>query len=133
VVTSTGVGAANAAGPLLEAFVASSPAIHITGQVDAAYVDGDRGFPHGAKDQLGMLDRIDKAAFRAARTEEIQAHVEPIALPGPKPPDAAPLASAAELIRQARRPLIRAGGGTIASGASEALTNLAERTRTARR
>src|ERR1700730_2202304 len=49
VVTSTGVGAANAAGPLLEAFVASSPVLHITGQVDAAYVMGDRGALHGAK------------------------------------------------------------------------------------
>src|SRR2546428_10802328 len=35
VITSTGVGAANAAGPLLEAFSASSPLIHVTGQVDA--------------------------------------------------------------------------------------------------
>src|SRR6266571_4876977 len=33
VITSTGVGAANAAGPLLEAFVASSRVLHITGQV----------------------------------------------------------------------------------------------------
>jgi acetolactate synthase-1/2/3 large subunit len=71
VVTSTGVGAANAAGPLLEAFVASSPVLHITGQVDAAYVDGDRAFLHGAKDQLAMLDRVGKAAFRASRTEAI--------------------------------------------------------------
>src|ERR1700704_5903831 len=39
VLTSTGVGAANAAGPLLEAFGASSPVIHVTGQVDAAYLD----------------------------------------------------------------------------------------------
>ena len=71
VVTSTGVGAANAAGPLLEAFVASSPVIHITGQVDAAYLDQDVGFLHGAKDQLGMLDRVSKAAFRAPSTDEI--------------------------------------------------------------
>src|SRR5207247_10819794 len=70
-ITSTGVGAANAAGPLLEAFVASSPVLHITGQVDAAYLDQDRGFLHGAKDQLGMLDRVSKAAFRAPSTDEI--------------------------------------------------------------
>ena len=50
---------------------ASSPVIHITGQVDAAYVDQDRGFLHAAKDQLGMLDRVGKAAFRAASTDEI--------------------------------------------------------------
>ena len=73
VITSTGVGAANAAGPLLEAFVASSPVLHITGQVDSAFVDGDRAPLHGAKDQLTMLDRVGKAAFRAARTEDIAA------------------------------------------------------------
>ena len=158
-VTSTGVGAANAAGPLLEAFVASSRVLHITGQVDAAYVHEDRAFLHGAKDQLAMLDRVGKAAFRAARTEEIpdvmrqamqlavsgrpgpvsvevpidqqyrsiEARVEPISLPGPQPPDPSTIERAAELIRQARRPLIWAGGGTIASGASEALRRLAAR------
>ena len=50
---------------------ASSPVIHITGQVDAAYLDQDVGFLHGAKDQLGMLDRVSKAAFRASSTDEI--------------------------------------------------------------
>src|SRR6266511_4554236 len=39
VITSTGVGAANAAGPLLEAFVANSPILHITGQVESPYVE----------------------------------------------------------------------------------------------
>ena len=72
-VTSTGVGAANAAGPLLEAFVASSRVLHITGQVDAANIDDDRAPLHAAKDQLGMLDRVGKAALRAARTEDIPA------------------------------------------------------------
>ncbi len=73
VITSTGVGAANAAGPLLEAFVANSPILHITGQVESPYVEHDKGFLHGAKDQLGMLDRVSKAALRAARTEDIPA------------------------------------------------------------
>src|SRR5438552_6711045 len=71
VITSTGVGAANAAGALLEAFSASSPVIHVTGQVEQAYLDEDRGFLHGAKDQLGMLDRVGKAAFRATSCEDI--------------------------------------------------------------
>ena len=71
VITSTGVGAANAAGSLLEAFSASSPVIHITGQVEQSFLDLDKGFLHGAKDQLGMLDRVCKAAFRARTTEEI--------------------------------------------------------------
>src|ERR1700738_3447876 len=71
VITSTGVGAANAAGALGGAVAGRAPVIHITGQVDAAYVDHDRGFLHAAKDQLGMLDRVGKAAFRAASTDEI--------------------------------------------------------------
>lgn len=160
VITSTGVGAANAAGPLLEAFAASSPVIHITGQVEAAYADQDRGFLHGAKDQLGMLDRVGKAGFRAASTDEIPdilrmaiqlavagrpgpvsveipidqqyrsvaARVDPIPLPGPVVPDGGSIDQAVRLLQQARRPLIWAGGGTIAAGATAALRQLAERT-----
>src|SRR4051794_35406162 len=44
VLTSTAGGAANASAPLLEAFAASSPVLHITGQVEAAYVDKDKAF-----------------------------------------------------------------------------------------
>ena len=43
-------------------------------------------------------------------------------------PDAAQLERAARLIRAARRPMIVAGGGTIYSGATEALRAFAERT-----
>src|SRR6266581_6835642 len=73
VITSTGVGAANAAGSLTEAFVASSPVIHITGQVDSAHVDVERGFLHQPKDQLAMLDCVGKAAFRVESTEDVAA------------------------------------------------------------
>ncbi len=158
-ITSTGGGAANAAGPLLEAFVANSPVLHITGQVEAQYLDQDKGFLHGAKDQLGMLERVSKAAFRAARTEDIpgvlrqavqtalsgrpgpvsveipidqqyrsvDASVEPIERPKPVTPDAAALREAVALLERAKRPLIWAGGGVIAAGASQALVQLAER------
>src|SRR5205823_6790354 len=71
VITSTGVGAANAAGPLLEAFVAGSPVLHITGQIDTGHLDQNRAALHEAKDQLGMLARVCKAALRAERTEDI--------------------------------------------------------------
>jgi acetolactate synthase-1/2/3 large subunit len=160
VITSTGVGAANAAGPLLEAFSASSPVIHVTGQVDKAYLDQDRGFLHGAKDQLAMLDRVGKAALRAASTEQIPSvmrtavelalsgrpgpvsveipidqqyrsvqtpGVDPFEVPGPAAPDPMSIEHAAELLQRARRPLIWAGGGTIKSGASDVLRQLAER------
>ena len=160
VITSTGVGAANTAGALLEAFSASSPVIHVTGQVDAAYLDADRGFLHGAKDQLTMLDRVGKAGLRAASTEEIPsamrqaiqlaqsgrpgpvsieipidqqyraidaAPIDAIEPPEPRRPQQSDIARAAQLIRRAQRPLIWAGGGTIASGASDVLRTLAER------
>jgi acetolactate synthase I/II/III large subunit len=160
VLTSTAGGAANAAAPLLEAFSASSPVLHVTGQVEAAYVDQQRGSLHEAKDQLGMLERVGKAAFRASRTEDIpellrQAiqlaqrgrpgpvsveipidqqyrsiaaqRVDPIPAPMPSPPDTEALAQAADLLRNAQRPLLWAGGGAISANASEALTALAER------
>jgi acetolactate synthase-1/2/3 large subunit len=160
VITSTGVGAANAAGPLLEAFSASSRLIHVTGQVESTFVEGDRAFLHGAKDQLAMLDRVGKAAFRAARTEDIPGvlaravvvavsgrpgpvsveipidqqyrsiEAEPVpAIHGPDrvAPQAGTIESASQLLRQARRPLIWAGGGVNASGAWSELKGLAER------
>ncbi len=160
VITSTGVGAANAAGSLLEAFSASAPVIHVTGQVEQAFVDEDKGFLHGARDQLNMLDRCGKEALRALRTEDVAptlrqaielaqqgrpgpvsveipidqqyrvietGRVEPIGRPQAIPPDAGALQLAAQLIAHARRPLIWAGGGTIAANASSELRQLAER------
>lgn len=70
-ITSTGVGAANAAGPLLEAFAASSSVLHITGQVDTAYLDQDRGVLHAGKDQLATLRGVGKEALRAMRSEDV--------------------------------------------------------------
>ena len=158
--TSTGVGAANAAGSLTEAFVASSPVIHVTGQVDSAYIDLERGFLHQPKDQLALLDRVGKAALRAESTDDIAAvmrraiqlaqagrpgpvsveipidqqyrsidapAVDVIQRPSPPRPHPSAIERAAELIQQAKRPLIWAGGGTIASGASDAVRALAER------
>ncbi|HEX6511755.1 MAG TPA: thiamine pyrophosphate-binding protein [Chloroflexota bacterium] len=71
-ISSTGVGAANAAGPLVEAYVGSSPVLHLTGQVDSAHVSHDRGVLHQPKDQLGLLKSAGKDAFRALRTETIE-------------------------------------------------------------
>ncbi len=160
VLTSTGVGAANAAGSLTEAFVASSPVLHVTGQVDSAYVDVERGFLHQPKDQLTVLDRVGKAAFRATTTEDIPAvmrralqlaqagrpgpvsveipidqqyrridapAVDPVPRPAPPRPHPSDVECAARLIRRAKRPLIWAGGGAIASGAADEVRALAER------
>lgn len=71
VITSTGVGAANAAGPLLEAFDAATPVLHLTGQVDSAYVDTNRALLHANPRQLTMLGAVGKVALRAPRTEDV--------------------------------------------------------------
>ena len=63
-VTSTGTGAANAAGAQVEAQTAGTPLLHLTGQIERAFLDRGRGYIHEARDQLGMLRAISKRAFR---------------------------------------------------------------------
>jgi len=63
-ITSTGTGAGNAAGALIEALTAGTPMLHLTGQIEAEYLDRDLGFIHEAPAQLGMLQSVSKAAFR---------------------------------------------------------------------
>ena len=64
VITSTGAGAGNAAGSLIEAQTNGTPLLHITGQIDSPYLDQAKGFIHECKDQFGMLKAISKEAFR---------------------------------------------------------------------
>lgn len=63
-VTSTGTGAGNAAGALIEALTAGTPMLHLTGQIEADYLDRDLGYIHEAPAQLAMLESVSKAAFR---------------------------------------------------------------------
>ncbi len=158
-ITSTGPGAANAAGATLEALAANSPVLHITGQVETPYLDRYRGFLHEAKDQLGMLRAITNYAVRATTTAGIPAtladamratrypHPGPAAIeipidlqyaegefelpdttiPSPPPLDDATVSSVVAALRDAHRPVIWAGGGIVAAGASAELTRLAER------
>jgi acetolactate synthase-1/2/3 large subunit len=65
-VTSTGTGAGNAAGALVEAMTAGTPLLHLTGQVDTAHLDRNDGYIHEAPTQLAMLKAVSKAAFRIA-------------------------------------------------------------------
>jgi acetolactate synthase I/II/III large subunit len=76
VVTSTGTGAGNAAGALVEALTAGTPLLHLTGQIEAAYLDRDLGFIHEAKDQLAMLRAVGKDAFRISTPDEALAVLE---------------------------------------------------------
>ena len=70
VVTSTGTGAGNAAGALVEALTAGTPLLHITGQIDTPFLDRGFGFIHEAPAQLAMLKAVSKSAFRIAAPEE---------------------------------------------------------------
>ncbi|MFE9703880.1 thiamine pyrophosphate-binding protein [Streptomyces sp. NPDC005930] len=60
--TSTGTGAGNAAGSLIEALSSASPVLHVTGQVESAHLGSGRGFIHETKDQLGMLTAVSAYA-----------------------------------------------------------------------
>ena len=68
--TSTGTGAGNAAGALIEAWNGGAPLLHITGQVASAYADTGRGYIHDCKGQFGMLESISKQAYRVRRAED---------------------------------------------------------------
>ena len=70
VFTSTGPGAANAAGSLVEARFAGSPVIHFTGQTATSNLDKNQGTVHDVPNQLGMLQSISKKAIRINNAEE---------------------------------------------------------------
>ncbi len=63
-ITSTGTAAGNAAGGMVEALTAGTPLLHITGQIEAAYLDRDMAYIHEAPDQLSMLKAVSKQAWR---------------------------------------------------------------------
>lgn len=62
--SSTGPGAANAVGGLIEARFSGTPVLHITGQTSMKFVDREVGTVHDAPDQLGMLSSVCKSAYR---------------------------------------------------------------------
>ncbi len=67
--SSTGPGAANTIGGLIEARFAGSPVLHITGQTSTKFVDRGMGSVHDAFDQLGMMASVGKAAYRIRSAE----------------------------------------------------------------
>ena len=71
VITSTGTGAANAAGAQVEALTAGSPVIHITTQVDREFMDHDRAAIHDVPRQADMLKAVSKACFRVLEPGEV--------------------------------------------------------------
>lgn len=89
VVTSTGTAAGNACGALVEAQTAGTPLLHLTGQIDTPHLNRNRAFIHEARDQLGMLKAVSKAAFRvqsaATAISTVQTAIQ-IALSSPSGP-----------------------------------------------
>lgn len=68
-ITSTGPGAANATGALVEAGFAGTPLLHLTGQTASGYLERAQGPVHDAPNQLGMLEAVSKGAFRVRSPE----------------------------------------------------------------
>nr|WP_251033363.1 thiamine pyrophosphate-binding protein [Bacillus sp. ISL-75] len=75
VITSTGTGAGNAAGSLIEAWAAGVPVLHLTGEVASPYLGTGRGYIHECKDQLSMMEGSCKKAVRLRRPEQAAAVV----------------------------------------------------------
>ena len=75
VITSTGTGAGNAAGSLIEAWAAGVPVLHLTGEVASPYLGTGRGYIHECKDQLSMMEGSCKKAVRLRRPEQASAVV----------------------------------------------------------
>ncbi|WP_030624741.1 thiamine pyrophosphate-binding protein [Streptomyces sclerotialus] len=86
--TSTGTGAGNAAGSLIEALSAGTGVLHVTGQVESQYLGSGRGFIHETKDQLGMLRAVSTYAATVPSTD-----------------------AAGRILREAARAALRAPGG----------------------
>ncbi len=69
--TSTGPAAGNIAGSLVEAYTAGTPLLHITGQIETAFLDQKVAYIHEAPDQLAMLEAVSKAAFRVRSVDTV--------------------------------------------------------------
>ena len=69
--TSTGPGAANACGALVEARFSGAPLLHLTVQTATKNVDRERGTVHDVPDQLGMLKSVSKKAYRIRSAENV--------------------------------------------------------------
>ena len=71
VFTSTGPGAANVAGAIVESRFSGSSVLHFTGQTATENIDKNQGTVHDVSDQLGMLGSISKAALRIDSPENV--------------------------------------------------------------
>ena len=68
--SSTGPGAANTVGGLIEAHFAHSPVLHITGHTATKLADRELGTVHDPYDQLGMMKSVGKSAYRIRSAQQ---------------------------------------------------------------
>lgn len=68
--SSTGPGAANTVGGLIEAHFAHSPVLHITGHTATRFADRELGTVHDPYDQLGMMKSVGKSAYRIRSAQQ---------------------------------------------------------------
>ncbi|MED4203859.1 thiamine pyrophosphate-binding protein [Neobacillus mesonae] len=158
-ITSTGSGAGNGAGSLSETWNSGTPLLHITGEADSNYIGTDQRYIHEAKDQLKMMEGVNKSAYLLKRPKQITPFMQKAikeALTVPTGPVTVSIptnfqaqiipdnqlvevvsaqdskvnltipADVAEKIAAAKRPVIWAGHGVIASGASKELLTLVD-------
>jgi acetolactate synthase-1/2/3 large subunit len=69
-ISSTGPGAANAVGGLVEARFAGTPLLHITGQSAKRFLERQLGTVHEVPDQLAMLRSVSKSAYRVRDAQQ---------------------------------------------------------------
>lgn len=69
-ITSTGTGAGNAAGAMLEALTASSRVLHVTGNIESQFLGEDRGVYHEVPRQFQLLRSVSDHALRVESERE---------------------------------------------------------------
>lgn len=155
--TSTGTGAGNAAGAMVESLSAGTSVLHVTGNIESQYLGSGRGFMHETRDQIGMLTAVSRSAYsitgaddaapvlRKALAETVAGAGGPVSVEWPidlqygQCPDDGDAVDVApgrtelpevseddvdrmiEILSQARRPLIWAGGGATRPGSDRGL------------
>lgn len=75
-ITSTGTGAGNAAGAMVEALTAGSRVLHITGQIDSEFMGSNRGVIHEVPRQLQMLDAVSGFARTVFIADDAECDLE---------------------------------------------------------
>ena len=79
-VTSTGTGAGNAAGALIESLTAGSPVLHVTGQIESEQLGSGRGVIHQFDDQADMLAAVSGASWTVGSGSQAAEVVLPLAI-----------------------------------------------------